>query len=233
MRPLFPLTTAAFLALSAAVAAPALAQDAAPPRQIVVTGEASVQATPDLATVTAGVQAEALAASDALKATGAAMQAVFDALKAQGVAPEDMQTSQLSVDPVWDDGGNGGQPRVRGYSASNLVTVKVRDVARLGGLIDAVGGAGANRIVGISFDVEEPRAQLDDARRRAVADARAKAELLAGAAGVKLGEVVSIREGGGSMPRPMFARAEAMADMPVAAGTVGIEATVEIVYALD
>lgn len=231
MRPIFPLTAAAFLALAPAFAAQA--EDAAPPRRITVTGEASVEAAPDLATITAGVQAEALTAADALGAAGTAMRAVFDALKAQDVAPEDMQTSQLSVDPVWEDGGDGRQPRVRGYSAANLVTVRVRDVARLGALIDAVGAAGANRILGISFDIDEPRAQLDDARRRAVADARAKAELLAGAAGVKLGEVVSIRENGGGGPRPMFARAEAAADMPIAGGTVGIDASVEIVYALD
>ncbi len=118
------------------------------------------------------MQSEALTAAPALAATSTAMQAVFDALAAAGIAPADMQTSQLSVDPVWADDG-AGTPRVRGYSASNLVTIRVRDVTRLGAVIDAVGAAGANRVFGIAFELAEPRAQLDAARERAVADARA------------------------------------------------------------
>jgi uncharacterized protein YggE len=230
MRPIYALLTLVALAMPAAT----LAQDEAPPqRRLFATGEARVEATPDRASFTAGVQTEALKADEAFSTTAEAMRAVFAALEAQGVAPEDMQTSQLSVDPMWDEPAEGRQPRVRGYTASNLVTVRVRDVTRLGALIDAVGAAGANRVYGISFDVVEPRAQMDDARRRAVEDARARAELLAAAAGVNLGRVMSIREGGGVGPMPMMARAEAMADMPVAAGTVGLEASVEIVYEIE
>ncbi len=217
--------------IALAFASAGFAQEA--PRRLVVTGEARVEAAPDLATFTAGVQSEALQAAEALAATGAAMQAVFAALEAAGVAAEDMQTSQLGVDPMWEDAGDGRQPRVRGYSASNLVTVRVRDVGRLGGLIDAVGAAGANRVYGIAFELSEPKAALDDARRRAVADARARAELLADAAGVTLGPVLSIREGGDAGPGPMMARAEVAMDMPVAAGVVGIEARVEIVYGIE
>lgn len=231
MRPIHTALTLVALALPAT----ALAQEAtAPePRRLTVTGEAEVQATPDRAAFTAGVQTEALSADDALGATAEAMRAVFAALEAQGVAAADMQTSQLTVDPLWDAPPDGRQPRVRGYAASNLVTVRVRDVTKLGALIDAVGTAGANRIFGISFDVENPKVGLDDARRRAVEDARARAELLATAAGVTLGPVMSIRESGGGGPVPMYARAEAMADMPVAAGTVGLSASVEIVYGIE
>lgn len=216
--------------LALPLAAPAMAEDA--PRQIVVTGEGRVEAAPDIATVTAGVQTEATEAAPALAATSEAMRAVFDALAAAGIAPSDMQTSQLSVDPVWADDG-AGVSRVRGYSASNLVTIRVREIGELGAVIDAVGKAGANRVFGIAFELAEPRAQLDAARERAVADARAKAELLATAAGVKLGAVQSIRESGDSAPGPMFARAEMDAAPPVAEGVVGLEARVEIVYGIE
>lgn len=229
MRPIYAALT--LVALSLPVAA--LAQEEPAQRRLFVTGEAEVETTPDRASFTVGVQTEALKASEAFKATGDAMRAVFAALEAEGVAAADMQTSQLSVDPLWEEPVEGRQPRVRGYSASNLVTVRVQDVDRLGALIDAVGAAGANRVFGISFDVAEPRALLDDARKRAVEDARARAELLATAAGVKLGEVMSIREGGGGGPVPMFARAEAMSDMPVAAGSISLSASVEIVYAIE
>ncbi len=229
-------STLAVLALSALpFAAPASAQDVAPqpPRQIVVGGEGRIEAAPDVATVTAGVQAEATQAAAALGASSEAMQAVFGALAAAGIAPEDMQTSQIGVDPVWDNGDN-GQPRVRGYSATNTVSIRVRDVSRLGAVIDAVGAAGANRIFGIGFDIGEPRMQLDAARRLAVQDARARAELLAEAAGVTLGPVMSIREGvRGGGPAPMFARAEMDAAPPVAEGVVAIETSVEIVYAIE
>ncbi|MBP7242739.1 SIMPL domain-containing protein [Amaricoccus sp.] len=231
MRPVYTALTLVALALPPA----ALGQEApAPePRRLFVSGEAEVRAVPDRATISAGVQSEALSAADALAATAETMQAVFAALEAQGVAAEDIQTSQLSVDPVWDAQPDDRRPRVRGYTASNLVSVRVRDVARLGALIDAVGAAGANRIDGITFNVENPQASLDDARGRAVADARRKAELLAQAAGVTLGPVISIREGGSGGPVPMYARAEAMADMPVAAGTVGLSANVEVVYGIE
>lgn len=224
MRPILALM--AVLALP--LAGPLAAQEA--PRRITVTGEGRVEAAPDLATLTAGVQSEALTAAPALEATSTAMRAVFDALAAAGIAPADMQTSQLSVDPVWADDGSG---RVRGYSASNLVTIRVRDVTQLGAVIDAVGAAGANRVFGVAFELAEPRAQLDAARERAVADARAKAELLAKAAGVTLGPVLSIREGGEPAPGPMFRAEMADAAPPVAEGVVGIEARVEIVYGLD
>jgi uncharacterized protein len=222
---------AAIAALIVLTAVPLAAQET--PRRIVVTGEGRVEAAPDLARFTAGVEAEALEAAAALAAASATMRDVFAALEAAGIASEDMRTSRLAVDPVWEHG-DGRQPRVRGFSASNLVTVRVRDVDALGALIDAVGAAGANRIEGIGFDVSEPRAALDAARRAAVADARAKAEVIAGAAGVTLGPVLSIREGGAGGPEPMMARAEfADAAPPVAAGVVDLSARVEIVYALE
>ncbi|MCB1403368.1 MAG: SIMPL domain-containing protein, partial [Rhodobacteraceae bacterium] len=120
------------------------------------------------------------------------------ALEAAGIDRADVQTSRLSLDSIWENRSDGGTPKVVGFQASNMVTVTVRDIDRLGAVVDAVAAAGGNRIFGVDFAVDEPRAQIDAARERAVADARAKAELYAGAAGVALGPVLSISEGGGS-----------------------------------
>ena len=147
-----------------------------------------------------------------------------------------MQTSQLGLDPVYGPYTEGAEEpqRVVGYQASNMVTVRVREVAKLGAVVDAVTGAGANRLYGIGFDVSDPRAPLDAARERAVADARAKAELYARAAGVTLGAVVSIRETVERPPGPVMMRAEAMdAAPPVSEGTVTLSTQVEIVYAIE
>lgn len=236
-RNLFPVL-AAVLALSAGpgaagrVAAEELG-DAA--RRITVVGSAQVDAAPDLATITAGVETRASTAAEALTTTATAMAAVAAALSDKGVAPADMQTSQLSVEPVWatDGGSDGTPPAVVGYSATNLVTVRVRRVDDLGAIIDALGKAGANRMFGIAFDLADQTPAFDSARERAVADARARAELYARAAGVKLGSVMWISESSGG-PGPMMLRAEAMAsDMPVSAGSVTVSAQVEIVFAIE
>lgn len=202
------------------------------PRRIVVTGEGAVEAAPDLATLTAGVQSEAPQAETALAATAEAMRAVLAALEVEAVARQDIQTTQISVDPLWAEG-ESQIPQVRGYAATNLATIKIRDLARLGAVIDSAGAAGANRILGVGFELAEPRAQLDAARRRAVEDARAKATLLAEAAGVTLGPVLSIREPGAEAPAPVMARSEMAMDMPVAPGVVSLGARVEIVYAIE
>ncbi len=211
----------------------ASAEDAG--RRIIVTGSAEVEAVPDIATVNAGVESQAPEAAAALAANAAGMNAVFDALKTAGIERADVQTSRLSLDSIWENRTDGGVPKAMGYQASNMVTITVRDIARLGAVVDAVAAAGGNRIFGVDFSVDEPRAQIDAAREKAVVDARAKAELYAAAAGVKLGAVMSISENGGSgpSPSPLFARAEAMADTPVAEGTVTLGATVEVVFAIE
>ena len=147
---------AVVLGLLLGAAHPALAEPT--PRELTVTGSATVDAAPDIATVTAGVETQAPTAADALKANGAAMTEVLAAAKAAGVAEADMQTSQLTLNPVFapDPGGSQAAPQVVAYQASNMVSVRVRDVARLGGTIDALTAAGANRLYGVSFDVETP-----------------------------------------------------------------------------
>lgn len=236
-RTFFPVL-AAVLALSAGSGAigRAHAEEAADTaRRITVVGSAQVDAAPDLATITAGVETRASTAAEALTSTANAMSAVAAALSDKGIAPADMQTSQLSVDPVWatDNGSDGTPPAVVGYAATNMVTVRVRKVDDLGAIIDALGKAGANRMFGIAFDLADQTPAFDSARERAVADARHRAELYASAAGVKLGSVMRISESSGG-PGPMMLRADAMASaMPVSAGSVTVSAQVEVVYAIE
>lgn len=224
----------ASLALALAVAAhPAVAAGTA--QEITVTGSATVDAVPDVATVTAGVETQAPTAAAALGQNAEAMTAVFAALKAAGVDERDMQTSQLTLNPVFspDPGASQSAPQVVAYQAANMVTVRVFEISGLGATIDALTKAGANRLYGVSFDVDEPRAALDEARKNAVEDARRKAELLASAAGVKLGPVIAISEGGGVGPAPLRAKMDMAMAAPVAAGTVTLGADVTVVFGLE
>ena len=234
MRPI----VCSLLALGLALAMPALAQEAAGPavRQITVMGSADVDVAPDRATITAGVETQEATAAAALAASSETMAAVFAALEAAKVERRDMQTSQLNLNPVYEQfrEGSEGPPQVVAYQASNMLTVTVRDLASLGTLIDALTGAGANRLYGIAFDVTDPRPSVDAARREAVADARAKAELYAEAAGVALGPVVTIRENMGmGPPQPFRAKADMAAAAPVAEGTVTLTADIEVVFGIE
>jgi len=222
-----------FVPLMLALAGTAAADDAA--RRITVVGEAEAEAVPDLATVSAGVTTRAATAAEAISAGSETMAAVFAAIEAWGIERRDVQTSQLNLGPVFApyQDNSDAAPKVVGFEASNLVTLRVRAIDRLGAVIDALAGAGANQLQGVSFEVSDPRAQFDAARERAVADARGKAELFARAAGVSLGPVVTIAETDRS-PGPILMRAEAAsAAPPIAAGTVTLGAQVEIVYALE
>lgn len=215
--------------------APLAAEEA--PRTITVTGSSQAEVAPDRATITAGVETQDETAAGALAANSKAMAEVFKALAAAGVAERDMQTSQLALNPVYEPFREGAEApqKVVAYQASNMVTVTVRDVAGVGAMVDALAGAGANRLYGIGFDVTNPRPALDAARKEAVADARARAELFAGAAGVKLGPVVTISEQtgmGGGEPFRAKAAMDAMA-APVAGGSVTLTADVVVVYGIE
>lgn len=204
--------------------------------KITVTGQGQVATAPDMATVTLGVSAFDAEASKALKQNSALMTKVFETIKAAGVEPKDIQTSQLNLNPRWERNNGNNQPKIIGYDAVNTVVVRVRDLTDLGIVLDNIATAGANRIQGISFGVQNPRPLVDEARKRAVADAKSKAELYTDAAGVKLGAVLSISEtGGGGRPRQMARGMEmAMADaVPIAEGEVSLSAQVTIVYAID
>jgi uncharacterized protein len=235
------------LVIVAALAAAALigprqgisAPDGTLPRIITVSGLGEVKTKPDLAIINTGVTTEATTAQEALSKNTTAMTAVMNALKAAGIADDDIQTSNFSVSPQYPpyQPNQTTPPRISGYQVSNQVTARVKDLAKLGSTLDALVRAGSNQISGISFDVNEPKPMLDDARKKAVADARAKAKLYAGGAGVSLGRVVQISESGGViMPhQPMYRMAaqDAAASVPIAAGQQTLSANVSITYEIQ
>lgn len=232
-RSVAPVLAAAALALLPLLAwgLPARAQTAAeagPPR-ITVTGEGRVEAAPDMATVTLGVTTEGLTAAEAMDANTAALAAVLERLRAAGIADRDLQTSGLSLNPTWSNP-EGGRQRIEGFQASNMLSVRVRALNTLGEVLDAAVRDGANTLQGVTFGLADPQPVLDQARTRAVDDARRKAELLAGAAGVDLGRVLTVTEGGGyDQPVPQY-RMDAMAAVPVAAGEVSMSVAVTVVW---
>jgi uncharacterized protein YggE len=189
---------AVVLAAATLLAAPALAQTTLP-AAISVTGEATVSVPPDQAQIDGGVTSDAKTAREASDANNAAMGKVLLALKGAGIDEKDYQTSRLSLQPQYAPNRNGPSPVV-GYRANNRVTVRLRDVTKVAGIIDVLVGAGANDIGGINFMVSQASKLLDDARTNAIADARRKAEIYAKAAGVTLGEPLSISEEGAAAP---------------------------------
>ena len=209
----------ASLALAAALAlvTPALAQTDVP-AAISVTGEGTVSVPPDLAQLDAGVASDGKTAREASEANNTAMGKVLLALKGAGIEEKDYQTSRLSLQPLYANrqGSNvAAPPQIVGYRASNRVSIKLRDVTKVANVIDTLVTAGANDVGNINFTVTQASKLLDDAREKAVADARRKAEIYARAAGVTLGAPLSIAEEGA--PVPVF-RAKAMAVAPMAAG---------------
>ncbi|WP_204114903.1 SIMPL domain-containing protein [Shimia biformata] len=201
--------------------------------RIEVTGIGTVEAAPDMAVITLGAEAQADTARDAMQQVSDITHAILSRLGRAGIAPRDMQTSDLSLHPVWSNYNSGDTRRITGFSASNRVTVRVRDMLALGGVLDAVLKDGANQFSGLQFTVQNPKPLMQDARRAAVADAREKAELYAEAAGVKLGAVVLISEAGSPAPRPVMmerAMAADSAGVPVAAGEVSLEARVSVIF---
>jgi uncharacterized protein YggE len=168
------------------------------------------------------------------------MAAVIAALKNAGVAEDDIQTSDFSVSPKYPpyQPNQTTAPRIVGYTVSNQVTAKVKNLAKLGAILDALVQAGSNQINGISFGLNEPKATLNEARKKAVADARARAELYAEAAGVCVGKVVQISESSAVVPMPPMYRREAMAasadaSVPIAAGQQVVTAHVSITFAIQ
>ena len=225
-RPLaFAVVTATWLA------APALAQTMPPPA-ISVTGEANVSVAPDQAQIDGGVTSDAKTAREASDANNAAMGKVLLALKGAGIEEKDYQTLRLSLQPQYAQNRAAPSPFV-GYRASNRVTVRIRDVAKVANVIDVLVGAGATDIGGINFTVSQASKHLDEAREKAIADARRKAEIYAKAAGVTLGEPISISEEGAPVPLYRGKMAAPMAaGAPVAQGEERLSVTVNVSWAI-
>jgi len=214
------------------LALPAHAQEQ-PPGRLTVTGQGQVASVPDMATVTLGVTSEARTAAEALDQTSSATAAILEQLRSVGIGARDMQTSDLSLSPVWDNRSNTERPRIVGYQASNAVTVRVLKLDDLGGLLGAVVDSGANDFRGLSFGLQDPEPAMDEARQKAVADAMRKARLYAEAAGITLGPILQFDESGGrGDPGPVARMAMAEA-VPIAQGEVTMQASVTLVFAID
>lgn len=239
----------AFALCLAALAKTAVAQEAVPPTfeplgeaTITITGRGTLNAEPDIAVVSAGAVTEGRTARAALDANTKIMADTFAALRAMGVAERDMQTSRLTVEPRYThfDSSNGERrpPRIDGYSVSNQLQVRVRDLTIIGEVLDALISAGVNQMGGLSFAVDEPQAMYMQAREAAVEDALAQAQLLTRAAGVSLGRVISISQNQAQQrrPQPQMARMMAMDSaeaVPVATGEQELAASVTITWAIN
>jgi uncharacterized protein len=226
---------AALAAITLAVA-PAAGAETPPLPSLTVSGNGSVSATPDTGRVSAGVVSEARGAADAVRANSAAMQQVFAALDKAGIPKKDVQTRGFSLSPVYADRPKRTEvPEIVGYRVENTVEVSVQGVEKVGSVLDRLAMAGANQLGGISFSVGEPDPLLDEARRKAFADARRKAEIYAVAAGAKLGRVLRIEEESAPRPGPWvaMARMEAAAPVPVAPGQLELAVTVTVTWSLE
>ena len=223
------------LALCLALAPPTLvpvslaAQEAG---RITVEGEGRARVVPDMGRISLGVSEEAATASEALAASSARTAQVLSELEAAGMSPQDVQTSEIQLWPVYPDRQGPGRVKPSGFRAGSTLTVIVRELDRLGEVLDAVVGAGATEIHGLGFDVADPARALDEARAEAVRDARHRAEVYAEAAGVELGPLLSLSDGAAPQPpMPFDGRMMAMDEaMPVAPGTMDLSATVTAVW---
>ena len=202
-----------------------------------VTAEGRTTRVPDLATIRAGVVSQSPTAAAALTDNAQRMAKVLDALTRAGVAPRDVATSNVQLSPQYRYADN-QPPVITGYQATNSVSVRFRDVAKSGTILDALVGEGANQIDGPNLSIDQPDAALDEARTDAVKRARARAELYAKAAGMRVSRIVSIAENGentGGQPPVIFARAAAMAkdSTQIVAGEKDVTVTLSVRFLLD
>ena len=213
------------------------------PRLLSVSGEGVAHAAPDIALITLGVVSEAVSARDALDENTQTMTGIIDALRDEDLEDRDLQTSGFSVEPIFSqpprdyDHSTPFRPEILGYRVRNNVNVRIRDLARVGAILDLVVTLGANSISGPSFTVADPTPLEDEARRAAVADALRKAELYAEAADVALGPIQSIAEGYASAPQPMQAATMRMevadSSVPIEGGELTFEVQVSVSWVLE
>lgn len=192
------------------------AQDMKPLDHILtVTGSAEVSAAPDEATVRLGVSEMAPTAQEAQSKANAVINAFLKKLQALGIDKKDIQTSQMSLQPQYQYPQTGGSPKLTGYTAADVLTVRLSDFDKIGDVIDAGTAVGVNTIQGINFGLRNDAAAQAEAYRQAVADARAKAEAIAGALNMKITGVFDVTAGGGA-PQPIY---YGRMDKAMAAGT--------------
>ncbi|WP_269716680.1 SIMPL domain-containing protein [Caulobacter sp. NIBR2454] len=190
---------------------------------------------PDMATITLGVNVESPTAAEAMKANALRMNQVIAALKKAGIESRDIQTSGLNLNPQYVYEQN-QPPKLTGYQAANQVTVRVRDLAKLGQAVDATVNAGANTIHGISFGLSDPEGAENAARREAVKALEAKAALYAQATGYKIVRLVSLNESGGYSPEPprpvmmMAMKRESADSTPIEGGELRVRIDVSATF---
>jgi uncharacterized protein YggE len=229
---------AAALALLA-VAGGALAQQVPLPADgtlLSVSAHAEATRVPDVASLSTGVVTQAADANAAMQANAAQMDRVMAAIRAAGIAERDIQTSGINLNPQYRYVEN-QPPSITGYQASNTVSLKVRDIGKLGKVLDALVASGANQVNGPSFEVDKPEAAYDEARRAALANAQGRAKMYADALGLRVRRIVSISEGGGFQPpMPMMAMARAEKgqayDTAVSPGETTLSANLDVVFEL-
>ncbi|MBA2564085.1 MAG: SIMPL domain-containing protein [Gemmatimonadetes bacterium] len=238
------LGTAACALLAAGRPSEAGAQESrgdAPPRTVSVGGESFVRAAPELAKIRLGVVTEARTARAASEENARKMNAVVASLRAADIPEARIQTVQLTIEPAYDYQQPEGRQVLRGFAARNVVEAEVRELQRLGDILDAAITAGGNAVEGVRFELEDPGAAQSRALEGALADARRKAEALAKAAGVKLGEVqqIAASSGGGPIPYPMLqsgvAEMAARADVApsVSPGELTVTSNVQVTYLIE
>ncbi len=202
--------------------------------EIAVQGRGVVEREPDMAVMSLGARFQAFTAREAMDQVNRRTKRAIEILEKLGIEPRDMQTGNLYLNPVWERGDNRiDVARIKGYEAGNQLTVRMRDLTLLPEALDEMVRDGVNAFNGLNFALQNPSGALEEARREAVADAIAKAKLYATAAGVELGDIKSISEGGISMPQPRFmARSEMAMDagVPIAAGELSTQATVTVIF---
>jgi uncharacterized protein YggE len=229
------------LALAASIALPvaAYAADAAPQRRIMVLGEGEATVAPDMALLSLSVMREAMSAREALDANNQAMAEVIAAMKASGIADRDLQTAGVQISPRYDyvtkpDGTQ--EARLAAYQVTNTLSVRVRDLAKTGEILDKSVTLGVNQGGGVSFTNDDPSATLTEARKNAVADAMARAKTLTDAAGVGLGKIIEISEMSFAQPpMPITAKAfdAAAPAVPVEAGENAYKVQVNVTFELN
>ena len=210
--------------------------DEAPKRSITLTATGAIRTSPDKVDITTGVMSQAPTAKEALAKNSAAMTEVIAALKSEGLDPKDIQTTNFTVQPLYEERKDGRSPNIVGYQVTNSVHLTVHDIGKLGQILDKVVTLGANDVNSIEFGVAEPEALKDEARKLAMRNAIANAKLYAEAAGARLGKVLTISEeqwtpvARYASPAPMEMAAKAV---PIEAGTATVEARVTVTFELE
>ena len=209
---------------------PAFAQQRTTGGRIVVTGEGSVNVTPDIAEIRSGVTTRGKTVREATETNSKTMAAILSALTESGIPQKDVRTAQFSIQPVYAAQDSGKEQKLVGYAVGNHVSAKIKHIEKLGDVLDRLIVAGATDVWNVDFVVSDPAKPLDQAREAAMADARRKAELYAKAAGVNLGRVISIEEESGtSPPGPLRSAAHAAAaHVPISPGENTLRATVTV-----